>query len=447
LSALPAAAAAAIALGFTPYAHQRDAHRKRKRFSVLVWHRRAGKTVFAVMELVLGAIACKKERGRFGYVGPLLKQTKKAAWDYLKAFTQNIPGRDVNESELSVRLPNGATISLYGADNPDALRGGYFDGVVLDEVADMKPQIWGLIVRPMLTDRQGWALFIGTPKGINLFSEAYYAALQDDAWYADMRRARDTGVIPEEELEQAKREMSEQEYAQEFECDFAAAVVNAMIPLDEVLSATKRPVTELDVEPYPKVMGVDVARFGDDFNAIARRRGPALMPLTSFRGLDLMAVASKVAFVATEWEPEVIFVDAGGIGGGPADRLRQLGWNVIDVNFGARPSDERFQNKRAEMWWRMAEWIKKGSIPNDTKLIAGLTAPTYDFRNVNGKVQLESKDDMRKRGLPSPDEADAVACTFAELLPPKGLFGDARLRGDTQIDADYDPWAVLRGGN
>ena len=150
------------------------------RFSVLVAHRRFGKTVLVINHLIKMATLCDRPRGVYAYVGPLRNQAKNVAWDYLKHYTAPLPGRVVNESELMISIPsrgNGAKVRIFGADNPDALRGLYFDGVVLDEVAQMRPEVWEEVVRPALADRNGWAVFIGTPKGVNLFSEQYYRAV------------------------------------------------------------------------------------------------------------------------------------------------------------------------------------------------------------------------------------------------------------------------------
>src|SRR5690606_9719062 len=132
---------------------------------------RAGKTVMAVMRLIAAALANERQSPRYAYIAPQLNQAKDVAWTYLKHYGLKVPGASVNESELCVEFPNGARVRIYGADNPDRLRGIYLDGVVLDEVADMKPEVWDEVVLPTLTDRQGWALFIGTPKGVNRFSE------------------------------------------------------------------------------------------------------------------------------------------------------------------------------------------------------------------------------------------------------------------------------------
>lgn len=404
-----------VELPFKPFAHQVAAHALRlvTRFLVLVWHRRGGKTVFAVVELLMAALASTRERSRFGYIAPYLKQAKGVAWDYLKHFARFIPGSEVNESELQVTLLNGARIRLFGADNPEALRGLYFDGVVLDEVADMRPEVWGEIVRPALADRQGWAIFIGTPKGINLFSELYYRALNEPGWAADLKRASDTGVIPAAEIEQARREMSPAQFAQEFDCDFAAAVDDALIKLDLVLAAQKRALGEADYRYAPKVLGVDVARYGGDASVLFLRQGLVAFRPRELKGLDLMAVADNVAQTVDEHRPAAVFVDAGGIGAGVIDRLGQLGHSVVPVDFGSSPTDPRFENKRAEMWWLMAEWVKAGCLPELTRLAQDLTAPRYTYANRRGKLQLESKDDMRERGLPSPDFGDALAVTFA----------------------------------
>ena len=135
-----------------------------KRWSIAVAHRRAGKTVACIQKLTKGALECKLHEPRFAYVAPLYNQAKDIAWVYLRHYARKL-GASINESELRVDLPGGARVRLYGADNPDRLRGMYLDGVVLDEYADMRPSVWGEIIRPMLADRAGWATFIGTQIG------------------------------------------------------------------------------------------------------------------------------------------------------------------------------------------------------------------------------------------------------------------------------------------
>ena len=210
------------------------------RFVVLVAHRRFGKTVLAVNHLLKAALTCRRERGVFAYVAPYRNQAKQIAWSYLKHYSAPVPGREVYEGELSVRLPGGSTVRLFGADNPDALRGLYFDGVVLDEVAQMKPEVWREIVQPALADRRGWALFIGTPKGVNLFSELYAFAREamnpasprfDSAWTALCFRVDETGALDPDEVARLRRELSDNAWRQEMLCDFSASADDTLIQI------------------------------------------------------------------------------------------------------------------------------------------------------------------------------------------------------------------------
>ena len=152
-----------IKTGYQPHKYQQEIHQNLKRFSVLVCHRRFGKTVLAINTLNDAAIRTSNENARFGYVAPYRNQAKQISWDYLKRYALCIPGTTANESDLSANYPNGSRVRLFGADNADAMRGLYFVGVVMDEVADMRPHVWGEIIRPALADRKGWCLFIIPP--------------------------------------------------------------------------------------------------------------------------------------------------------------------------------------------------------------------------------------------------------------------------------------------
>ena len=199
-----------------------------KRWSIIVAHRRAGKTVACVQRLILSALQEEKDRPRLAYLAPFYGQAKSVAWSYLKQFADPFMAEEPRESELSVKLVNGANIRLYGADIPNSLRGLYFDGVVLDEFADMKPQVWSEVIRPALADRQGWATFIGTPKGKNAFFEVWERGRRDEAWFTLMLKASETGILPAEELAAARQAMTEDQYMAEFECSFEAAIKGAV---------------------------------------------------------------------------------------------------------------------------------------------------------------------------------------------------------------------------
>lgn len=193
-----------------------------KRFGVVVAHRRMGKTVSAINHIIKDAILNQKEAPRYAYIAPTYGQAKRVAWDYLVKYAEPLGGSS-NISELRVDFW-GRRIQLYGSDNPEALRGQYFDGVILDEIGDQNPKIWTDIVRPALADRKGWCLFIGTPKGHNHFKELRDRAEKEDGWGLLEFKASETGVVDDTELKAARNEMGEDKYRQEFECSFDAAV-------------------------------------------------------------------------------------------------------------------------------------------------------------------------------------------------------------------------------
>ncbi len=222
--------------GYRPRPLQAQLHRAMKRFNVLVCHRRFGKTVLCVNHLIDSALRCRHERPRFAYIAPYYGQAKKVAWDYLQSYTATIPAAKPRLSNpVLIELPGDRQIQVFGADNPDSLRGPYLDGVVLDEAAYMAPRVWSSIIRPQLVDRRGWAIFIGTPAGRNAFCFLYENAAwgfpDEDGtrapeadWYGIKYPVSKTGVIDPEELADARRDMTPEEYDQEFECSFEAAI-------------------------------------------------------------------------------------------------------------------------------------------------------------------------------------------------------------------------------
>ena len=219
-----------VVLPYTPRPLQWRFHEERTRFCVLLCHRRFGKTVAAINDLIREALRRGGADWRSAYAAPFYGQAKSVAWDYLKKFSSPIPGTSFNESELRCDLPNGARIRLFGTDNANALRGMYLNDLVLDEPADMNRAVWTQVLRPMLADRQGRALFCGTPKGTeNLLYEVWQQAGKDTSgeWSRFRFPASETGYLPEDELAAARRGMDESEYRQEFECSFAAALRGA----------------------------------------------------------------------------------------------------------------------------------------------------------------------------------------------------------------------------
>lgn len=209
---------------YTPRPAVMDFHARHQRFAVMVFHRRAGKTVACINDLIDKALQCPLVMPRYSYVAPFYKQAKMVAWEYLKYYSAPVVEK-VMESELSVKLINGAVIRLYGADNPDSLRGVYHDGVILDEYGDMPPRLFGEVIAPALADRKGWVVFIGTPKGNNHFYDVWDSSKTNDLWFRKMLKASESGIIDPDELEMLKNMPGSDEdtFLQEFECDFHVA--------------------------------------------------------------------------------------------------------------------------------------------------------------------------------------------------------------------------------
>ena len=186
-------------------------------------------------------------------------------------------------------------------------------------------------------------------------------------------------------------------------------------------------------EFQPKLMGVDVARFGDDQSVIVMRQGRKLLQIKKYRQLDVMALARIVVDFANEEHPDAIFIDAVGLGAGVVDAVRQLGVSCIEVNAGSADCHPKYRNKRAEMWGEMRNWLKLGAeIPDDKELIQDLIAPEYTYTNTQ-RLQLERKVDMKKRGLASPDIGDALALTFS--YPVGAQFTEAVVEPPTFADS------------
>ena len=209
-------------LQYNPREQQRIIHRSLARFKVIVCHRRFGKTTLAVIELTKWAL--KIADSKYAYIAPTYKQAKSVAWDMLKAYTRWIDWIKFNESELRADFPNGSRITLFGADNPDSLRWLALWWVVFDEYSQQPSNIYTEIIRPAISDHKGWCIWIGTPKGKNAFWELYEHSQNNEGWEWFLFKASETGIIDADELEENRKVMTQDEYNQEWECSFTAAI-------------------------------------------------------------------------------------------------------------------------------------------------------------------------------------------------------------------------------
>jgi hypothetical protein len=255
------AEATRVIVPYTPRPLQREVGRlcRSKRFGVLVCHRRFGKTVLGVNINQQAALMCEKVRPRVAYIGPTYTQAKSTSWDYMQHYARPIIGTTFNQSELRVDYPNTGQARIFGADNPDSLRGIYLDRAVLDEFGLHPAKTFSEVIGPTLVDRGGSALFLGTPNGKNQFYEiAQHAkareAAGDPEWFYREFKASQTGLLDATYLDQARSMMTPDEYAQEFECSFEASVKGAIYAKE---MATARDTGHIATVPYDPALPVD----------------------------------------------------------------------------------------------------------------------------------------------------------------------------------------------
>lgn len=237
-----------IILPYAPRKAFMSFHLRTERWSCLVAHRRAGKTVAAINDLIKRAITEGNRQAQYAYIAPFRSQAKRVAWDYIKYYAAPIT-KSTNESDLMVELVNGAKIMLFGSDNADAMRGLGFNGVYLDEYGDFKPSVWGNVIRPTLSDRLGWAVFGGTPKGKNQFHDIYRVSQATPDWFLLRLPASASKLLPDTELRAAREQLSQDQYDQEYECSFDAAILGAFYGLEMRRVDEEGRIKELPFEP------------------------------------------------------------------------------------------------------------------------------------------------------------------------------------------------------
>ena len=220
-----------VNLPYKPREHFVPFHNRRSRFANLVCHRRSGKTVAAVNDLIIGALECTLSRPQLAYIAPSYQMAKRIAWEYLKIYSAPLI-EQTHESELRVTLKNEAKIYLLGAEKADSLRGIYLDGCILDEYAQMRPTTVNQVILPALSDRSGWIVYMGTPKGKNHLYDIWKKASNDPSWFSMMLKASQSGIIPKMELDLIRSQMDASEYDQEFECNWEAALRGAIYGME-----------------------------------------------------------------------------------------------------------------------------------------------------------------------------------------------------------------------
>lgn len=431
----------AFQLPYDPHYQQIEVHQALAdyRFVTVVAHRRWGKTECAVACLVVGAAAHPGNDGQFAYIAPFLKQAKQIAWRKLKRYVAGTFGRNwrkngclKNEAELWIELPNGARITLFGADNADSMRGNYFDGIVGDEIADWKPDVWNGIIRPALADRLGWALLIGTPKGMNELYKFYQRGIdkspnRNPHWKSLLFPVTGTRLpwLPPEEVQALKDDMTDAMFAQEMLCDFQASGDNVLFKLNLMHACAMRQLRLSDIQGAAKVIGVDVAGAGkgSDRTIFQKKQGLMYWPAIPFKAvegsLDITPqICDRLAQMMIEWGADAAIIDKGR-GFAVVEEMQRRGfWNVYGIDFGGAPSVPQYANKKTEMAYRTVKSLKAGAkIPNDAELFEEASAHTVSL-DEKGKLKTLEKDKVKEAIRRSPDKYDALILTNAfDVMP------------------------------
>lgn len=337
----------------------------------------------------------------------------------------------------------------WSEENPDAFAGAHSQigmCVQFDEASGIPDPIWQ-VTEGFFTDLAPlrlWLAISNPRRNTGRFFECFH---KDRAFwqtrYVDSRSVEgvDAGVYQRI----ADKYGEDHDVTRvEVKGEFPRTGSNQFIGRELVESAAHREVEEDGGAPL--LMGVDVARFGDDESVVRFRRGrdARTYPPFKFRGLNTMDLSNEVAGLIERFNPDAVFVDGGGVGGGVVDRLKQMGYRVVEVQSGERAHDpDKYLNKRAEMWGELREWIVYGCIDADQALIDDLTGPEYSLA-LKGQIKLETKDSMKKRGLASPDDADALALTFAEPIARSDshLMRARKRLNNAVAQMDYDVFST-----
>jgi len=385
-------------------------------------------------------------------------QLKTKTWAELAKWHRLFIGRDLFKLEAtslaSIDPERNKTwrvdIIPWSERNPEAFAGLHNQGrrvfMIYDEASSIPDVIWETS-EGFLTDENTerlWLVF-GNP---TRSSGRFRSAFDDNRWHTTQVDAREVSFTNKNQIQQWADAYGD-------DSDFFRVRVKGVFPrvgasefIPSYLVEQARSAEAISNRFDPLILGCDIARFGDDETVIAIRKGrdARSIPAVRLRGLDTMAVAARIVELATAFRADGVFIDGGGVGGGVVDRCRQLRLDVFDVQFGSKPTNvdllarnEKYANRRAEMWGALRAWLPTGAIADDDILADQLVGPTYGF-NQRDEIQLERKEDMKKRGVTSPDWADALALTFAWPIIPNFNAGGEFFTGDLKV-TEYDPFA------
>lgn len=444
--------------------------------ALTVWPRRNGKDLIALNILIAKAV---QRVGLYLYIGPLHTQTRQIVWmgqtNGGRPFLEYIPPKLVKKKRdavMEIDLVNGSMIKVVGSDQYDNLMGLNCVGAVFTEYSLQRPEAWDYI-RPMMAENGGWALFNGTPRGLNHMHDMARMAKDNPKWFYQYLTRDDTGRPSLAAIEDDRRGgMKESKIEQEYYCSWTSSSESAFIPLD-LIDPTLQMTAQLSKVEYkhsPRILGCDVAYAAKgDKATICFRQGRKVHWLRWYLGRDNMAFAREIAKYIKLVKPHAVFIDAGR-GEGVISRLHSLGFDhiVFGVHFNGKVYEEGIANMKALMWHRMLKWFLDTNIPDmsnldnsihaneevEEQLAKELSTPHLQ-EDEKKQIKVESKTSLKSRGESSPDLAESLGLTFAEELEQEDL-SNPRLeelgldhetieqlsRADTQHS--YDPLSYMQ---
>ena len=336
-----------------------------KRFYQLNWHRRSRKTTLGLNVLIRECV--RNRNSVYLYIAPTYKQAKSIVVTDPNMLKKYLPYQigELNESELRVNIKNGSVLQIKGADDPDSIRGINCKGVVIDEWAFVKPEIWENILRPIITqDKNRWAIFTFTPAGQNHAYDYWDKSRAWPEWYHSILRASESGLIAQDELEKARLEMPVALFDQEFECSFTTQESFSLIT-SYALENCRNVLSKRNNQTgqTKKVIVCDPSMGGDECVIYVLEENE-IIDQRYIHERDTMKIVGELSILSAKHKVDDIAVDVIGIGRGIADRLKELGKRVIEIQSAEKADEtERFYNRRTEMWWYASEVIGKSEVP------------------------------------------------------------------------------------
>ena len=390
--------------------------------------------------LILWALTCFDDV-KIPTTAPTAHQLGDVLWTEVRKWGSRLPSLWKTALEITADMVKykdctGFAVARTGRkENPEALQGFHAENLffLIDEASGVDDVVFQVAQGALSTPGARVLMAANPTRTSGYFYNSFHR--DRDRWQRFTFSCLNSPHVAKEYIDEVRTIYGEDSdiYRVRVLGEFPKAGDLQFIATDLVEAAMGRHYIPQQYEYAPVILGVDVARFGSDRTVIFKRQGLYADLLWTCHGMDLMATADRVAALIGEHKADAVMIDAGGVGAGVCDRLRQMGHRPIDVQFGGASGLANCLNKRAEMWWRMRDWIKDGAIPPNEDLKDDLIGPEYQY-TTKGLVQLEKKEDMKKRGLASPDLADALALTFAV---PVSTNLDRSQRKDT-ADGDFD---------